>query len=116
VTTLAVPGVGHTDTWIIDDATSRASAQDWLFSTVAARPGTHAIRGRVTDSNGDGVADATIAVGEFHVTRTDVDGYYALRGLLPGDKLVACSHPQLSCAAQAVQLADSDLALDFAAM
>lgn len=115
VTTLAVPGVGHTDAWIIDDATSRASAQDWLFATVAARPGTHAIRGRVTDGNGDGVADATIAVGEFHVARTDADGYYALRGLLPGDKLVACSHPQLSCAAQAVQLADVDLALDFAA-
>lgn len=116
VTTLAVPGIGHTDTWILDDAASRATAQDWLFATVAARPGTHTIRGRVTDDDGAGVVDATIAIGEFHVARTDVDGYYALRGLLPGDKLVTCSHMQLTCAAQAVQLADTDLGLDFAAM
>lgn len=115
VTTLAVPGVGHTDAWMIDDPVARASAQDWLFATVAARPGTHTIRGRVTDPNGDGVADATIAVGEFHVARSDSAGYYALRGLLPGAKLVACSHAQLECAAQAVVLADVDLALDFAA-
>lgn len=115
VTTLAVPGVGHTDAWIVDDATSRASAQDWLFSTVAARTGTHVIRGRVTDPDGQGVAGATIAIGEFHVATTDAAGDYALRGLLPGDKLVACSHPQLTCAAQPATLVDVDLALDFAA-
>ncbi len=114
VTTLAVPGVGHTDAWIIADASTRATAQDWLFATVAARTGTHAIRGRVTDPDGFGVADAAIAVGGFHVTRSDVDGYYALRGLLPGDKLVSCTHPQLSCSGdQAVVLADVDLEIDF---
>ena len=113
VTTFAVPGVGHTDAWIIDDPASRATVQDWLFTTVAARTGTHAIRGRVTDPEGNGVAGAAIGIGEFHVTTTDPDGYYALRGLLPGDKLVACSHPQLSCAAQMVALVDADLALDF---
>lgn len=114
VTTLAVPGVGHTDAWIIADASSRATAQDWLFATVAARTGTRVIRGRVTDPDGLGVADAAIAVGGFHVTRSDVDGYYALRGLLPGDKLVTCTHPQLACSGdQAVVLADVDLEIDF---
>ncbi|MDC0672486.1 carboxypeptidase-like regulatory domain-containing protein [Nannocystis radixulma] len=95
-TTLAVPGVGHTDAWLQDDAASRQVAQQWLFSTVAARPGTHAIRGRVVDGDGHGVADAQIAAGA-HVTRTDAHGYYALLGLVPGVREVACTHAVLTC-------------------
>lgn len=96
VTTLAVPGVGHTDAWMADDPASRQAAQQWLFATVAARPGTHAIRGRVVDGAGHGVADAAIASG-LHVTRTDAHGYYALLGLLPGPREVACTHATLTC-------------------
>ncbi|WAS90720.1 carboxypeptidase-like regulatory domain-containing protein [Nannocystis punicea] len=96
VTTLAVPGVGHTDAWLADDAASRQTAQQWLFATVAARPGTHAIRGRVVDGGGQGVADARIASGA-RVAWTDAHGHYALLGLVPGLREVACTHPELTC-------------------
>ncbi len=111
VTTFAVPGVGHTDAWIVDDAASRQTAQTWLFGHLAARTGTHAIRGRVTDAQGEGVADVQIAVGGFHRTTTDAAGHYTLSGLLPGSKVVTCTHPILECSAPAqVDLVDVDLA------
>jgi len=116
VTTLAVPGVGHTDAWLADDAASRQTAQQWLFATVAARPGTHAIRGRVIDDAGHGVAAARIASGA-HVTRTDVHGHYALLGLVPGVREVACSHTNLTCSqSQMVDItADHAHEVDFVA-
>ncbi|MCY0991119.1 carboxypeptidase-like regulatory domain-containing protein [Nannocystis sp. ILAH1] len=116
VTSLAVPGVGHTDAWMADDAASRQAAQQWLFATVAARPGTHAIRGRVVDGAGHGVADAAVASG-LHVTRTDAHGYYALLGLLPGPREVACTHAILTCSeSQAVDITAGDAVdVDFVA-
>lgn len=116
VTTLAVPAVGHTDAWMADDAASRKAAQQWLFATVAARPGTHAIRGRVVDGEGHGIAGTRIASGA-HTTWTDDHGHYALRGLVPGLRQVECSHPRLTCSSgQAVDLAGGDVDdIDFVA-
>ncbi|MDC0723679.1 carboxypeptidase-like regulatory domain-containing protein [Nannocystis bainbridge] len=116
ITTLAVPGVGHTDAWLADDVASRQVAQQWLFATIAARPGTHALRGRVVDSGGHGVADAQIASGA-HVTRTDAHGYYSLLGLLPGPRDVACTHASLTCSAdKSVDITAADASdIDFIA-
>ena len=106
VATLAVPNVGHTDVWMASDAASRKAAQTWLFDNLAARTGTHTIRGRVVDGDGAGVADATITSGARSV-RTDAVGHYALRGLIPGQRAVACAHPILTCSAG--QVADVTL-------
>lgn len=117
VTKFAVPNVGHTDVWIESDAATRAQAQDWLFANLAARTGTGAVFGRVTDGQGAAVAGATITAGPLHTTTTDAFGYYALRGLLPGSRTIACAHPQLSCSApQMVAVAGELEDVDFTAM
>lgn len=93
VTTLAVPGVGHTDQWIVDDAASRAAVQSWLFATAAARPGTGAVYGRVTDGVGEGVAGVRVEAGAAHWDVTDAAGHYGLRGLTLGMRTVTCTAP-----------------------
>jgi hypothetical protein len=109
LTAFAVPGVGHTDAWAADDPIARQTAQTWLFDAVAARPGTHTIRGRVTDLDGLGVHAARVTSGA-HSTTTDLHGYYALRGLLPGARELACAHPTLTCPpSQIINLSDVDL-------
>ncbi len=92
VTTLAVPGVGHTDAWILEDAASRATAQAWLHATVAARTGTGSVYGRVTDMRGEAVAGARVVSG-LHFATSDAAGYYALRGLVPGMRVIECLAP-----------------------
>jgi hypothetical protein len=93
VTTLAVPKVGHTDVWSIDDEASRALAQAWLFATVAARPGTGAVFGRVTDAQAQGAPGVRIEAGSSHFAVTDAAGYYALRGLVLGPREISCMDP-----------------------
>ena len=93
VETFAVPGVGHTEVWMIDDAVSREHVQDWLFATIAARPGTGAVYGRVTDLQGDGVAGVRVEAGPLHWDVSDAAGYYGLRGLSKGMRAVACTAP-----------------------
>lgn len=107
--TLAVPGVGHTDAWIATDAPSRQILQTWLFKQVAARTGTRTVRGRVTDGQGNPVEGAALTSGA-HTVRTDPFGHYALRGLVPGPRAVACAHPDLTCSQdQLIDLADADV-------
>jgi protocatechuate 3,4-dioxygenase beta subunit len=92
-----------------NDPIARQTAQTWLFDAVAARPGTHTIRGRVTDLDGLGVHAARVTSGA-HSTTTDLHGYYALRGLLPGARELACAHPTLTCPpSQIINLSDVDL-------
>ena len=59
---------------------------DVQLTARANGPVFHSIRGRVVDSNGEGVAGVNVAVsGAASVsTGTDVDGYYAFEGLLEG--------------------------------
>lgn len=107
VETLAVPGVGHTDAWSIDDEASRALAQTWLFTTIAARPGTGAVYGRVTDAQAQGVPGVRIEAGPLHFATTDAAGYYALRGLVHGPRTITCTDPACS-APQMLDIADTD--------
>jgi hypothetical protein len=116
VTTLAVPGVGHTDAWSADDPVTRAQVQDWLFATLAARTGTAAIHGRVTDGRGGPVAGARLSAG-LRFAVSDAAGHYTLGGLVPGPRTVACATGRLTCGApQQVALGVDDLEdLDFVA-
>jgi len=108
VQTFAVPGVGHTEAWMIDDAASRELVQSWLFATIAARPGTGAVYGRVTDMQGDGVPGVRVESGPLHWDVTDAEGYYGLRGLLMGTRAVTCTAP--GCGAPImVDVADTDV-------
>jgi len=113
ITTLAVPGVGHTDAWMAGDEESRAVAQSWLFEAVAARPGTHTIRGRVVDENGVGAPGSVLRSGSRSAI-ADAHGDYALRGLVPGIRQVACEHPQWTCSpSQPADINDADAIVDF---
>lgn len=113
LSTLAVPGVGHTDLWMATDAESRSSAQDWLFDAVASRPGTQTIRGRVVDENNTGTAGALLRSGA-RATTTDTHGYYALRGLVPGLREVTCVHARQTCSPpQQADISDADGVVDF---
>lgn len=96
VSTLEVPKVGHTDAWSIDDEASRIAAQTWLFTTVAAGPGTGSVYGRVTDAQAQGVPGVHIEAGPLHFATTDAAGYYALRGLVHGIRTIACLDPACS--------------------
>ncbi len=106
-TTLAVPDVGHTDTWLADDPQSRQLAQQWLFETLAARTGTHHIRGRVTDGQGEGIEAVRVTSGTHQVV-SDNQGYYRLEGLVPGVREVTCTHQQMNCSPQQVDISDAD--------
>src|SRR5690606_5882713 len=99
--------------WSIDDEPSRALAQAWLFATVAARPGTGAVYGRVTDAQAQGVPGVRVEAGPLHFATTDAAGYYALRGLVHGPRAVTCLDPACS-GPHAVDVADADIDdLDF---
>ena len=78
---------------IVDDEASRALAQAWLFATVAARPGTGAVFGRVTDAQAQGAPGVRIEAGSSHFAVTDAAGYYALRGLVLGPREISCMDP-----------------------
>jgi hypothetical protein len=108
VETFAVPGVGHTEAWIVDDAASREVVQSWLFATVAARPGTGSVYGRVVDGMGAGVAGVRVEAGPMHWDTTDAAGYYGLRGLVHGLHAVTCAAPGCG-AAQMVDVAEADV-------
>lgn len=110
----AVPGVGHTEAWMIDDMASHDVVQAWLFATIAARPGTGAVYGRVTDAQGEGVAGVRVESGPLHWDVSDVSGYYGLRGLLKGMRTVTCLAPGCG-AAQMVDVGEGDVEdVDFA--
>ena len=81
-----IPGIGHTDTWIRDDAaaTSVAVRQDlrnWITNVMANRPGTHSISGTVTDAEGNPVPYVILRSGDTHWTCTNAAGQYVLAGL-----------------------------------
>ncbi len=107
VSTLEVPNVGHTDAWSIDDEASRIAAQTWLFTTVAAGPGTGSVYGRVTNAQAQGVPGVRIEAGPLHFATTDAAGYYALRGLVHGLRTIACLDPICS-GPQMVDVGDAD--------
>jgi predicted esterase len=123
-----IAGTDHTDEWITDAATPvassasytghapvpdvRARMRTWMSEVIANKPGTHSIRGGVTDASGAPIAGVRVQSGLTHWTFTDATGAYKLAGLLDGGRTVTVSHPgyQWSPDTVNVTLAGADLA------
>jgi hypothetical protein len=85
----------HVDVEYLEDNPTRRAARAWLVETLANRPGTGVVRGRVTDAAGQGIAGVRIASGPTHFAFTGEDGRYALAGLLLSERTVIASKPGL---------------------
>ena len=86
-------GVTHTDRWIEHDCPARREMRAWIADVLKARPGTHAVRGRVADENGRGVAGVRVQCGSWHGSLTDAEGRYAVPSLVPGRRTLIAARP-----------------------
>jgi predicted esterase len=106
----------HNDAWALRDCPERQALRVWLQEVLVARPGTHTVRGRVTDAAGRPLAGVRIETGATHWTETDADGRYELRGLIDGPRQIAARKEGLVLrpARREVTLAGRDVAdIDF---
>jgi hypothetical protein len=83
----------HVDVEYLEDNPTRRAARAWLAETIANRPGTGAIRGRITDAAGKLLAGVRVESGLTHFTFTGDDGRYELAGLVLGDRTVTATKP-----------------------
>jgi hypothetical protein len=104
------PGV-HVDVEYVEDTPVRRDVRAWLAESIRTRPGTHTVRGRVTDAAGKSVAGVRIQSGPTHFTVTDDDGSYTLRSLIVGKRVVSASKPGANMTPERrdVELGDADL-------
>jgi len=98
-----MPGENHTHNWIEDDAsaTSLAVRQEiriWLADTIANRPGTSSVSGKVTDSLGTAIPNVRIQSGDTHWTFSDANGDYQLPSLIDSSRTLTATHPQYTFA------------------
>jgi len=97
----ALPGIPHCFNWIEDDASAtslavRQEMRDWIADTIANRPGTSRVLGKVTAADGSPLAGVRIQSGDYHWTFTDQKGNYELAALIDGERTLTASHPQLN--------------------
>lgn len=83
-----IPYRNHNSAWTLRDIPARSSARRWLARVLIDRPGTHAIRGRVTGADGRPLAGARIESGAHHWTTSAADGSYELLGLTGAERWV----------------------------
>lgn len=108
LTTLGMPvefrelnGENHTFNWIEDDASAtslavRAEMRTWLANTIANRPGTSQVTGKVTEAGGNPISGVRIQSGDTHWTYSDQNGFYALPSLINGNRTLTASHPNFA--------------------
>ena len=97
VTAVEISGLGHSDEWIVNDCSERRALRAWLADVLGRRPGTHEVRGRVTDAAGRGVAAVRIEAGPMRWTDTNASGGYVLRSLIDGRRAVTASRNGYRC-------------------
>jgi hypothetical protein len=78
----------HNDAWTLRPSPARDALRGWLQDVLDKRPGVHAVRGRVTDVNGQGMAAARVESGDTHFIYTDQEGRYELAGLVDGSRSI----------------------------
>jgi len=83
----------HVDVEYLEDCESTVNTRQWLREVVKSRPGTHDVRGRVTDSAGRGLTGVRVTGGPTRFAFTDADGRYAIRSVVDGECLVAAVKP-----------------------
>ncbi|MBK1875331.1 carboxypeptidase-like regulatory domain-containing protein [Pelagicoccus mobilis] len=81
----------HTDTMFLEDRPSTLLLRQWLADTIANKPGTASISGRVSKKNGKPLPNVRIQSGDTHFTYTDKNGDYLLEGLVTGKRNVSAT-------------------------
>jgi hypothetical protein len=104
-----LPFINHTDLWTLRPVDLRASARTWLQNVVLNRPGTHAIKGTVTNAAGQPIVGARIQSGYTHFTFTNASGVYALPGLVNSSRTVSVSATGYTFTDQTVSVAGADV-------
>ncbi len=108
-----LPDVAHTDRWIEEDNPVRREMRAWMADVLKNRPGTRAVRGRVVDAGGQGIAGVRVQCGGWHWAVTGPDGRYEIPSLVPGRRTLEAGKEGLafSPAGQEVTVEDRDVDL-----
>lgn len=107
-----IAGLEHTDLWFEKDSPVRREMREWVARVLKTRPGTHAVRGRVVDTDGKGVAGVRVQCGNWHWAMTDADGNYEIPSLVDGRRKLAATREgiALAPAEQEIIIEGKDLA------
>ena len=93
-----IAGLEHTDLWIEKDSPTRREMREWIAEVLRKRPGTHAVRGRVVDADGKGIAGVHVQCGNWHWSVTGADGRYEIPSLVPGSRKLVPTKPGMTFA------------------
>lgn len=103
-------GLKHTDRFLEKDSLVRREMRAWIADVLKHRPGTHAVRGRIIDGDGKGVAGVRVQCGAWHWAHTDAQGMYEIPSLVPGVRKLVATMPGVtfSPAEQEITVEDED--------
>ncbi len=109
-------GLKHTDHFLEKDSLIRREMRAWMADVLKNRPGTHALRGRVVDAAGKGIAGVTVEAGTWHCAVTDTDGQYVIPSLVPGQRKLTASKAGFTFALPAAEVGVADRDVDVGAI
>lgn len=119
-----IPGIptdkvvsSHTDQWLLYPSDATDAVLDWFAEVRRNKPGTFTISGRITDSNGAPVEGIIIDSRRTHFARSDAEGIYIIKGLVPGQRTVRIApenHLSTPVSTQTVRLNRNRADVDFA--
>jgi hypothetical protein len=107
-------GLKHTDRFLEEDSLIRREMRAWMADVLNHRPGTHALRGRVTDAIGKGIAGVTVRCGTWHHALTDSEGRYVIPSLTSGKRKLTATKAGMtfSIPVAEVTVTDRDVQVD----
>jgi acetyl esterase/lipase len=91
-----IAGLEHTDLWFERDSPIRREMREWIARVLQTRPGTHAVRGRVVDAEGKGVARVRVQCGSWHWAVTGEDGTFVIPSLVDGRRRLTAAKEGLT--------------------
>lgn len=86
-------GLGaHSAANYMDDRPSTVKLRQWFADTYINKPGTFKVSGIVTNQDGKPLSNVLVETGSTHFVKTDECGYYELKGLMRGNRIIRFSN------------------------
>lgn len=86
-------GIGaHSAANYLDDRPSTVKLRQWFADTYINKPGTFKVSGIVTNQDGKPLSNVLVETGSTHFDKTDERGYYELKGLMRGNRIIRFSN------------------------